>query len=741
MKKRIYLFSLLIFMFFSAVQAYGAALRTRICGDTGGENLSADLRSGEKARTRSKAGEDLFESGKSGNRYMPKWSEGCLDVHFISTGCGNCAFVIMPDGTTMLVDAGEEDPTSPRIQSPRNTRRYPDYSRHGYQWQAFYIGRLLSEKNDTCGIDYAFVTHYHGDHYGSVYPGVPMSETGKYYLTGITGVGELIGFGKIVDRGWSYPFDMRKYADKHDRTLANYFDFIDYHVSDSEGTVQNRRTDGDLVPSREMKHEAFVLGSSDQFAMLRNPSAYGDFRITNISGNGMAWSHGKIVSKMPEGVDFDELENGTAGISDLPGENHLSCGILLEYGDFRFFMGADIPGEQPEYEQRPDWWDVESIVADAVGEVDVATANHHANRDAMSAYYLSALMPRVIIQEVWSSDHPGHEALLRMTSRKIWPDDRSIFSTNMLESNRIVIGELLDNSYESFKGHIVLRVRPGGKSYAVYTLNHETEDPYVTGVWEYETKPVKNSAPLPAGNGGYKLIAHRGGIVGDRYAEYDPESIKAAIEEGYYMLEIDVYPTADSNLVCHHDRSLKRIYGVEGRISDMDMSQIRKLKALKGGYSPLSFEDVCRMCEGRTRIMVDIKADSLTGWYCDSISSIMSRYGLAESAFFIRNDVEPYFGEGKYGFRISEIPDMERRIRAGEDVASRYYLFDHGNRINGESVKWCQKNGIDICASVNIVHYVNEDPFDGAKRDIEHLKRLGVTIFQIDSDFSEWVLE
>ena len=404
-------------------------------------------------------------------------------------------------------------------------------------------------------------------------------------------------------------------------------------------------------------------------------------------------------------------------------------------------MGADIPGEQPEYELRPDWWDVESIVADAVGEVDVATANHHANRDAMSAYYLSVLMPRVIIQEVWSSDHPGHEALLRMTSRKIWPDDRSIFSTNMLESNRIVIGELLENSYESFKGHIVLRVRPGGKSYMVYTLNHETDDPYVTGIWEYGTKAVKNSSPQHAVEAGYKLIAHRGGIVGKKYAEYDPESIKAAIEEGYYMLEIDVYPTADSNLVCHHDRSLKRIYGVEGRISDMDMSQIRKLKALKGGYSPLSFEDVCRMCEGKTRIMVDIKADSLTGWYCDSISSIMSRYGLAESAFFIRNDVEPYFGEGKYGFRISEIPDMDRRIRSGENVASRYYLFDHGNRINGESVKWCQKNGIDICASVNIAHYVNEDPFDGAMRDIEHLKRLGVTIFQIDSDFSEWVLE
>jgi hypothetical protein len=62
-------------------------------------------------------------------------------------------------------------------------------------------------------------------------------------------------------------------------------------------------------------------------------------------------------------------------------------------------------------------------------------------------------------------------------------------------------------------------------------------------------------------------------------------------------------------------------------------------------------------------------------------------------------------------------------------------MFDHGNRLNAESVRWCQKNNIMVCASVNFGHYTLEDPVNGAKRDIEYLRKSGVRIFQIDSDF------
>ena len=39
-------------------------------------------------------------------RALPPWTRGTLDIHQISTGRGNAALIVFPDGTTMVVDAG-----------------------------------------------------------------------------------------------------------------------------------------------------------------------------------------------------------------------------------------------------------------------------------------------------------------------------------------------------------------------------------------------------------------------------------------------------------------------------------------------------------------------------------------------------------------------------------------------------------------------------------------------------------
>ena len=56
---------------------------------------------------------------------VPPWMPGTLDIHQINTGRGNSALLIMPDGTTMLVDAGNGGNLPPRGTPPR-----PDASRH-----------------------------------------------------------------------------------------------------------------------------------------------------------------------------------------------------------------------------------------------------------------------------------------------------------------------------------------------------------------------------------------------------------------------------------------------------------------------------------------------------------------------------------------------------------------------------------------------------------------------------------
>ena len=131
----------------------------------------------------------------------------------------------------------------------------------------------------------------------------------------------------------------------------------------------------------------------------------------------------------------------------------------------------------------PPWRDVETPIAKAVGEVDVATLDHHGNRDAVNEFQVKTFKPRVWIGQSWSSDHPGHEVLIRLTTPHLYNEPRDLFATNMLEANKIVIGPLIDRSYKSTQGHIVVRVLPGGKTYYVIILDDSSADIPVKAVF------------------------------------------------------------------------------------------------------------------------------------------------------------------------------------------------------------------------------------------------------------------
>jgi hypothetical protein len=64
---------------------------------------------------------------------LPRWTPGTLDIHQINTGLGNAALLMLPDGTTLLVDAGHRDNVPPRATPPR-----PDGSRPPGEWIARY---------------------------------------------------------------------------------------------------------------------------------------------------------------------------------------------------------------------------------------------------------------------------------------------------------------------------------------------------------------------------------------------------------------------------------------------------------------------------------------------------------------------------------------------------------------------------------------------------------------------------
>jgi beta-lactamase superfamily II metal-dependent hydrolase len=355
---------------------------------------------------------------------FPAWTPGTLDIHQINTGRGNAAFLMLPDGTTLLIDAGDGGNLPPRGTPPR-----PDASRRPAQWIDRYVRAMGASK-----IDYGFITHFHNDHLGA-----------------LADVGSLIPIDTMLDRAapdYTYPAP--------DHAEFSRDDFVAYRK---------------LIASGRSKAERLQPGRRDQIVLKREPAKYADFHIRNIAANGEVWTGtGTATTRL-----FPPLN--TVARADWPTENMSSLAIRLSYGKFDYYSGGDMPGTpRPGY---PAWHDVETTVAKAVGPVEAAVVNHHGNRDSTNAAFVSALRPRIWIIPVWSSDHPGHDVLDRMYSLRLYPGPRDVFATNMIEANRIVIGPLLDR-LASAQGHIVIRVAPGGASYQVMILDDTAETYRVT---------------------------------------------------------------------------------------------------------------------------------------------------------------------------------------------------------------------------------------------------------------------
>lgn len=364
-------------------------------------------------------------------KQLPDWEEGFLDIHHISTGRGDAALIICPDGTTMLIDVGdlgEEERTAPTMMT-----RVPDASRRPAEWVADYIKHFSKPIRRTDPlVDYVFLTHFHSDHIGCRQTACPTAN--GYALSGITMLAEQVSLGKIVDRGFpDYDFPSRERAKRSNpKFFDDYLKFVDFQRKE-RGTV----------------FEGFEVGSCSQFALKRDPGKYPNFRTQNLYANGEIWTG--------HGTEKETLIPKSAN----PDENTCSGAIEIAYGDFRYFSGGDIPG----FGKR----DVETALSKRVEKTAVLNLNHHGYRDSINAAFLAKLKPQVMIVPVWDQHHPHAETLARMTDKSIYPDQRTIWPTGMfpnLEKN-------LGDGAAAFKpdGHIVVRVGKGGKDFQVFVLD------------------------------------------------------------------------------------------------------------------------------------------------------------------------------------------------------------------------------------------------------------------------------
>ena len=368
--------------------------------------------------------------------YLPKWQEGYMDIHTIATGRGDATFIVMPDGTTLMIDAGDNG----KAKDPQ----HPDTTKRAGEWQAIYMKKVMEGLPGNGKVDYAMVTHFHDDHMGSIRQMLP-GENG-YGLSGITLVGELVGYNKLIDRAYpDYDFPSRKKIDGANKGfLPEYYKFVEYQKG------------------KGMQMEKFNVGGLNQIKMMHNPKKYAKkFEIRNLAANGEVWTG--------EGTGARKQYKGDPKLFD---ENVNSCAICITYGDFRYYNGGDLSGGNwPSYKSSER--NMESGVAAVCGNVDVIKANHHGYYDTCNGFFLNTLSPEVVIIDARSNNHPVPSTMARMTDPLVWPDQGEFYIT--VDKAKEKLSEELWSYFKPW-GHIVVRVYEGGKEYQMFVLDADTLD-------------------------------------------------------------------------------------------------------------------------------------------------------------------------------------------------------------------------------------------------------------------------
>lgn len=116
-----------------------------------------------------------------------------------------------------------------------------------------------------------------------------------------------------------------------------------------------------------------------------------------------------------------------------------------------------------------------------------------------------------------------------------------------------------------------------------------------------------------------RLIAHRGYAA--RFPENSLSGVRAALEAGFTLIELDIQLTADLEPVLFHDLELDRVCGVPGKVTDVDAAQLAALRAgepARFGRQRYAEEPLARLSDcvallaehPEVQLFLEIKAES-----------------------------------------------------------------------------------------------------------------------------------
>ena len=118
--------------------------------------------------------------------------------------------------------------------------------------------------------------------------------------------------------------------------------------------------------------------------------------------------------------------------------------------------------------------------------------------------------------------------------------------------------------------------------------------------------------------------AHRG-LHGTNVPENSLMAFELACRAGY-GIELDVQLSSDGEVMVFHDYSLKRMTGVEQKLSELDAKSLCELRLSSSDQHIPTFREVLDLIDGRVPVLVELKGENFDTSICPKVAEILNEY-------------------------------------------------------------------------------------------------------------------
>ncbi len=159
--------------------------------------------------------------------------------------------------------------------------------------------------------------------------------------------------------------------------------------------------------------------------------------------------------------------------------------------------------------------------------------------------------------------------------------------------------------------------------------------------------------------------AHRG-LHSAVYPENSLPAFALAAENGF-GIELDVHLSRDGEVVVFHDSSAKRMCGVDRRIEDMTVAEIKALKLGSTVFGVPMLSEVLELVDGKVPLLIEIKGEGREEKLCETVARMLDTYSGAFAvqsfspfvlAYFKR--YRPRFARGQLVTRVKSTKENKR---------------------------------------------------------------------------------